>query len=270
MLSASRSLTQNFKSMPLLPFVPELQAMYEAPVNLKVRQGSVTMIAGRPGSMKSMFAMFWAAGMGLETLYISADMTGFEAAMRMAAMKMRKPIEQIESMPVSEVTPYLRGSNIQFAFEAPITWEAIHEELEAYVEVSNKYPELIIIDNLCDWAGGEFEYGEQFRNMSQISAMARDTGSTVFVLHHTTDGDGREPALPQPLASIKNKLGEKPQQTITVAVDDETMGFRIAAVKQRGSSQNRAADPRRLAFMRADPTTASFTSKIENSGMRVL
>lgn len=249
--------------------VPELQAMYDPPVNLKVRQGSVTMIAGRPGSMKSLFSMFWARCMRLETLYFSADMSAFEASSRLAAMEMKIPIEKIEQMPVSEVAPYLRGHNIQFSFGMPITWRSIHEELEAYVEVSNKYPELIIIDNLCDVEGSEFEYGEQFRSMSQISTMARDTGSTVFVLHHTTDGDGREPALPQPLASIKNKLGEKPQQTITVAVDDETMGFRLAAVKQRGSSQNRAADPKRLAFMRADPTTASFTSDIK-SGVRVL
>ena len=94
MLTAKRAFGLNARSAPLLPKVPELAPLYDwgaAP-----RVGQVIMIAGRPGSQKSGFALFWVRQMGLPTLYMSGDMTPFEATSRLVGMETRLELEEIE------------------------------------------------------------------------------------------------------------------------------------------------------------------------------
>lgn len=265
MLSARRSLLQNFTSAPELPRVPALDNLYRW--GLKVRKGSVTMIAGRPGSMKSALTLFWVRQMGLQTLYFSADMTPFEASTRLAAVEMGISTDLVAQKPIEEVAAALRGSNLQFSFESPISWYQIKEELEAFVEVSNSYPEVVVLDNLMDFEGGESDYAAQMSTMQNIVAMARDTEAALFVLHHTTTNTPLPSSMPQPGKEIKNKLGEKPQQVITVALDpqprpsDGSQTMRLAVVKQRSGKMDADADPKNYISLRVDPVSLRFWSE---------
>lgn len=260
MFSAKRALLQNIKSAPLLPQVPELEPLWRW--GLRPRQGNLIMIAGRPGSQKSGFALFWARRLNLPTLYFSADMTPFEASTRLASMNLGLSTEMVEGMPVERVADALASSNIHFAFESPITWPNIEDELEAYVEVYNEYPKVLIIDNLMDVEGGEADYTAQMQIMQDLVGLNREIGSTTFVLHHTTDGSYVPPNMPQPRREIKNKLGEKPQITLTVALDPtpiapETHLFRVGGVKQRSGRQDPNADE--PIVLRAKPGITSFS-----------
>src|SRR5690606_21400810 len=112
------------------------------------------------------------------------------------------------------------------------------------------------IDNLMDVEGAEADYTVQMETIQALVAMCRDTGSTVFLLHHTTDNSYVDAAMPQPRREIKNKLGEKPQQVFTVALDSETGMFRIGVVKNRTGRQDPEA--KHPVLLRAQPDITRF------------
>ena len=206
------------------------------------------MIAGRAGSQKSGFALFWTRMMGLPTLYLSGDMTAFEATSRLVGMETCEGIEAIEAgLEGPDRDRYdaaLDGVNITFSFGQPITFRAIEAELEAWVELRNCYPAVIVVDNLMDIDGCESDYSAQQEAMQILSSLTRDTGSTVIVIHHATDKSyeaSNQPGYPPSRKEIKNGLAEKPQLTLTVALEPEYSELRVACVKQRSGRSDPAA-----------------------------
>jgi hypothetical protein len=130
----------------------------------------------------------------------------------------------------------LADSRITFSFGSPITWRAVDEELEAYVELWDAHPEVIVFDNLMDFENAESDYTEQMNVMSNVTELARSTGATVIILHHASDKswDARiDPWAPPSRDQIKNGLAEKPEMCLTVALDPTSNEYKVACVKQR-------------------------------------
>lgn len=258
MLTARRAFALNLESSPPLPQVPELRPLYKW--GIIPRRGQLIMVAGRSGSQKSGFVLFWTARMGLPTLYCSGDMSPFEATSRLVSLQTGESSDVIEAkMLGGDKERYLRSLddvNVQFSFGQPIRFSGIEAELDAYVEVHNAYPEVIVVDNLMDIEGCESEYVAQQAAMQDLAGLSRDTGSTVIVTHHATD-KSREaenhPGLPAARREIKNGLSEKPQLTLSVALAPGldragkiVYDFRVACVKQRSG--------------RSDPTAMDYVS----------
>lgn len=251
MLSASRALRLNAHTSPPLPQPPELAPLWEWGGGITPRQGELIMIAGRPGSQKSGFALFWVAQMGLPALYFAADMTPYEATTRLAAMKTRESSQsigqRIEAGGTDRYVDALNDSKITFAFGSPILWHDIEDNINAWVEMYNEFPPVIVFDNLMDFAGAEADYQMQMQVMQDLTSLSRTTGSTVIVLHHAKDIDGHDSGLPPNSSQIKNRLGEKPQLTLTVALATQVgCELRVAVVKNRNGS----ADPGALSYIR--------------------
>ena len=198
MLTPERALRLNIDNGKPLPKVPGLSALYIA--GTVPRHGEVVMIAGRSGAMKSMFALWFADELALPVLYISADMSPFTATVRVAQKRLHITDAMVEHKlrrneagqfidpeSVEEVETELRKSRVQFSFGSPITWTRIEEELDAYVEVHDEYPAILVIDNLMDFEYAETDYHVQSGVMQGCTEMARDTGISPWVLHHATD-----------------------------------------------------------------------------------
>ena len=239
MLTATRSLTKHVKGNSELPRVPELEPLYK--FGAVPRHGEVIMIVGRSGSQKSGFALFWTAKMGLPTLYCSADMSGFTASSRLASIQTGHTTEQIEQgMSDKRWRKYYLDSiapmNFQLSFDRPITWRGLEQELDAYVELWDSYPAVIVIDNLMDIEGCESDYSAQMAAMQDVTELARTTGATVMLLHHATDKGWEaksSPWSPPSRDQVKGGLSEKPELTLSVALDPHTYAFNVAVIKQR-------------------------------------
>lgn len=262
MLTASRALILNAQSAPELPRVPALRALYQE--GMRPRQGEVIMVTGRSGQQKSGFALWWILQLGLPTLYFSADMSPYQASIRVACSLLGETTDDVEA---AMGDPERRGAVIDametapitFSFGAPITWRAVDEELQAYVELHNEFPAIIAIDNLMDIEGSVGEYGPQMEAMEEISALSRHTGATIFVMHHATDKSDRqrkEPWKPPSRAEIKNGLGEKPEMVLGVALEPDTNVFRVACLKQRMGRCDPSGES--FAVIRADPARTRF------------
>lgn len=223
------------------------------------------MIAGRSGTQKSGFALFWVDEMNLPTLYFSADMSAFTASSRLASKRTGNTTEEVEKAMAmggearARVMESLSDSNITFSFGSPITWRQVDEELDAYVELWDRFPEVIVFDNLMDFDGAESDYTEQMATMSSLTELARDTGATVIVLHHATDkgwAATSEPWMPPSRDQVKGGLSEKPELSLSVALNPNTMEYHVAVIKQRMGPCDPTA--RRFAIMRCEPELTRF------------
>lgn len=264
MLTPGRSLALNAEAGRPLPKVPAFDALYKH--GCTPRHGQVIMVAGRSGTQKSGFALFWVAQMNLPTLYFSADMSAFTASARLASMATKHTTEMVEAGMKAggeyrqQYLDALADSKIVFSFGAPIRWEALDEELEAWVDLHNEYPQVVVFDNLMDFDGGaESDYTVQMAVMSNATDFARETGITVIILHHATDKgwDAKsDPWSPPSRDQIKGGLSEKPELSLSVGLDPYSMDYKVAIIKQRMGPSDPTAST--WASMRCEPEYTRF------------
>jgi hypothetical protein len=257
-----------------LPRVPDLQPFYDWGV--RARRGEVIMIAGRSGMQKSGFALWWTGSMsklaGTSVLYFSADMSRFTASARLASMFTGYTTEEVEEKMAeggegaNTILEALAGLRMQFSFD-PLTWPNVEDELDGYVEVWDADPDVIVFDNLMDFQDAEADYALQMAVMSNLTDLARETGSAVVVLHHATDksSDARSaPGEPGPRSDIKNGMAEKPAEIWMVALESEgfdahgrkLFAFRLARVKGRMGPSDPSG--RRYVTIYAQPEITRF------------
>lgn len=263
MLRPDRALSLNSESGRLLPKVDAFSALYD--YGMAPRHGQVIMIAGRSGSQKSGLALWWIDEMNLPSLYFSADMSAFTASARLASKRTGLTTEQVERAMAAggeareQCLAALEDSNITFSFGSPITWRAIDEELTAYVELWDRYPDVIAFDNAMDFEGAESDYSAQMEVMQGVTELARETGSTVIIMHHASDKswDARtDPWSPPSRDQVKGGLSEKPELSLSVALDPNTLAFHVAVIKQRMGPQDPTA--KRWKTLRCIPELTRF------------
>jgi len=230
---------------------------------VRPRQGEMIMIAGRSGTQKSGFALWYVTSMNLPTLYMSGDMSAFQASSRLASTITGETTEEVvEGFKKGDRKRYLEALEflqVRFSFGKPITLRALEQEFDAEVELYNRYPKIVVIDNLMDVAGANSDYTAQMDVMQALSDMSRDTGATVLVLHHASDKtwDAQQaPWKPPSRDQIKGGLSEKPELVLTVALDPTTLQFRIAPVKQRMGFSDPSGNT--YATLKADPARTRF------------
>lgn len=266
MLNAQRSLDLSIASAPELPRVPELEDLYSH--GARPRQGEVVMIAGRSGTQKSGFALWWTSRMNLPTLYLSGDMSPYQASVRLACSATGFTTDEVEARMKAggyrkgEIDQVLARIRMTLRYGA-ITWRGIDDELKAYTELHNMWPSVIVIDNLMDIEGCESDYTEQMGAMQEISAISRETGATVIVLHHATDKSWEaktDPWRPPSRDQIKGGLAEKPELCLSVALDPTNYDYNIAIIKQRMGRSNPTGES--YARLTAQPETTQFHKKV--------
>ncbi len=266
MINATRALSLNSESGRKLPLVEGLEALYQG--GLVLRQGQVVMIAGRSGSQKSGFALWLVDELGLDTLYFSADMSAFTASSRLASKRADLTTEEVEAAigaggeHADAVFDSLTNSQVKFSFGSPITWRQIDEEFDAFVEAYNKFPEVVVFDNLMDFEGAESDYTAQMAVMQGVTELSRDTGATVIIMHHASDKAWEaknDPWSPPSRDQIKGGLSEKPEVSLSVALNPNSLDFNVAVVKQRMGPQDPSA--RRWVTLRCEPEKTRFHRK---------
>jgi len=110
-----------------------------------------------------------------------------------------------------------------------------------------------------DFEAAESDYTEQMAVMAGVTAFSRETGCTSIVLHHASDKswDAKTaPYDPPSRQEVKGGLSEKPELSLTVALDPSTMEYKVAVVKQRMGPSDPTA--RRFARLTAEPERTRF------------
>lgn len=192
------------------------------------------MIAGCPGSMKSMLTLALADQMKVPTLYFSSDSDAFTMSSRLLARATGTTSEQAEAMMTEDAmfaSDVLNEyGNIRWNFHPSPTLDDIWLEAEAHLEMFGYYPELTVIDIAMDV---DHQDGDEFATlrslMREMKRYARETESGVLVVHHTSEAVPGNPC--QPRSAIMGKIAQLPILILTTAVRGGQLY--VACVKNR-------------------------------------
>lgn len=262
MFRASRAVALATKTGTPLPHVPFLRDWYAESGGREIYRGELVMLAGRPGSLKSFTALAFANATGLDTLYISADSDSATQTSRLAANitgHQHKDIrQQMAASPEAEAyyTSALQTSKVMFAFDSNPEYFDIEDEVDACVELYDRYPDIIIADNLRNiYTGSDSEYAGYAIIMQKMLDLTRETGSTVIVLHHMLEsGKDNVSTKPAPVSGLDGKVSKLPELILSIALEDDMS--KIATVKDRHTKAHPEAD--QWVTVRADPGRARF------------
>jgi hypothetical protein len=254
MLTGARSLRLASRTAPL-PEVPALRQLYAGGV--LPRAGQFIVVFGQPGAGKSTFMQWYANEMDVPCLYFSADMDAQDAISRLGAMRSTWTVDQVsEAIAMGEIdmlSPMLDNSRIQWCFDSGPTMQDIVDELDAYVELHDAYPRVIIIDNAMNVEGEtEDEQGGLKFVFKELHRLAHETGICVFVLHHAREES--DPRFPPSRAQMQGKVAQLPEIILGVALDDNV--YKVAPVKVRSGKSD--ASGRTFIALTAHPERATF------------
>lgn len=198
------------------------------------RKASIHMIAGAPGSMKSMLTLALVDRMKVPTLYFSSDSDAFTMSSRLLARATGSKSDEAERM-MSDDADFASDvlaeyGHVRWNFHPSPSLDDIWLEAEAHLEMFGYYPELTVIDIAMDV---DHQDGDEFATlrslMREMKRYARDTESGVLVVHHTSEAVFGNPC--QPRSAIMGKIAQLPILILTTAVRNDQL--HVACVKNR-------------------------------------
>ena len=236
------------------------------------RRSSLHMIAGPPGSMKTLFMLNIVDRMGstVPTLYHSSDSDDFTMAARVLSMKSGMSASEAEEMVLSN--PHLAQKtlkefdHVKWSFHAAPTLDHMAREAEAFREIHGTYPHHTVIDILMDV---DFEgAGEQnyWALMAELKVMARDQQTALTIVHHTSEGT--KAGTPPPRAAIMGKASQLPILILTLWGDGHAQTLDVATVKNRFGPGDAMA--KNFFRMDARPSVAQIEERIDSEPTEIM
>ncbi len=221
------------------------------------RRGSLTEIAGPPGSMKTVLTMNIVRRMGIQvpTLYHSSDSDDFTMASRALAMHSNIQTSAAEAEVMLQTKAAYEAlkdyQHVRWSFMSSPTLEHMWNEAEAYRTLKGTYPHHTVIDIMMDInyeGAGEQNY---WALMAELKDMAREQETAITIVHHTSEA--AKGGSPPPRSAIMGKANQLPALILTLWGDSRRGTLDVATVKNRFGPQDPMA--RQFITMRADPST---------------
>ena len=272
MLAPSAALRRATHTGKHLPRVDALSELYARGVDLRASQ--LVMVTGRPGAGKTFLAQWTFSEMAKKAradgdecpgLYFFLDGTPFTAAVRQAAWVTGDTTASISAALEGPGAAYYEDAlaglsqDITFVFDRKPELPDIQAELDAYVEMWDRYPSWIVFDNLLNVAGCEEDHHAQKFALGEFQSLAFRTGAHIWVLHHASEAGVKDYAKPPRVGDTDGKVTQLPETVLTVAKDPYSDRFQIAVGKLRDGG---AADPsaEHPVVLYADLARVSFTN----------
>jgi len=234
---------------------------------MQFRRGSIQMIAGPPGSMKTVAMMNIVRRMGpnVPTMYHSSDSDDFTVASRMLAMNQNISTTEAETEVMMQTKVAYEAlkdyQHIRWSFMSSPTLEHMYREAEAYRTLKGTYPHHTVIDIMMDInyeGAGEQNY---WALMAELKDMARDQETSITVVHHTSES--AKGGSPPPRSAIMGKANQLPTLILTLWGDAHAGTLDVATVKNRFGPQDPMA--RKYFQMKADPATCFIDEKVQQA-----
>ncbi len=221
---------------------------------ISFRRGSVSMIAGPPGSMKTVTALNIVRRMGpdVPTIYHSSDSDDFTVTSRVLAMELGiRTAEAEELVMIRDRSAYeaLKAyQHVRWSFISGPNFEHMQREAEAYRTLKGTYPHHTVVDilmNIDEPGAAEQNY---WGIMAGLNDMAREQETAVTVIHHTSES--AKAGSPPPRSAIMGKANQLPTTILTLWGDSQKGELSVAKVKNRFGPQD--AEAKRYFKMKVD------------------
>jgi hypothetical protein len=227
------------------------------------RRGAMQLIAGPPGSMKTVLTLNIVRNMKVPTLYFSSDSDDFTIASRLLARETGETTDMAEVWLRENQDAASRAlrvyDHINFCFDPAPTLDKMWMEAEAFREIHGDYPEHTVIDILMDVdTGGEGGVDMNFWTlMADLKVYAREQQTSLTLVHHTSEAVKGEPCPPR--SAIMGKANQLPTLILTLNGNSIENYIDVAVVKNRFGPQ----DPSGRTFFRMDakPSICTVSEK---------
>ncbi|MFF4952866.1 AAA family ATPase [Streptomyces chattanoogensis] len=207
-----------------------------AKMDAEFRRGELSVVAAAGGTGKSVVALNLSIQSNVPTLYFSADSTAATQLSRATAIITGDDAKAIKSkLHADEFEEY---SDVlakrwwqRFNYSARPTPAEIELHLDAYFEVFNIYPHLVIIDNITNIEAGGAGNADEFTFSLEglcdyLNELARETHAHVMAMHHVI-GDYADGLKPIPQSGLKGKISRVPSLILTIHKEIDGMDGRI-------------------------------------------
>lgn len=181
--------------------------------------GAITLLAGGPGSMKTITALNWVNQLRLPTMYTSNDSTQFTIIDRVYSLLTEQ--ESVLTKATLNGSPDIAASTlkawekIQFNFDTKPDIEGMALQCEAFHEIHGQYPKLFVLDILMNVDHEGVAEQNYWRLMPELKEMASDMKMALLGVHHTSESAKGEPC--PPMSAIMGKANQLPELIITQA-----------------------------------------------------
>lgn len=201
---------------------------------IRFRRGGVHLIAGTPGSMKTMLIINLVDEMKIPTLYISNDSNEMTIISRMLSRRTKVDSElTAERARTDPDWAFLTLSDmdwVRWNFNPSPSLEEIEEEILAFEELWGDAPHLVVVDVLMkvDYDEGS-PYATDEGIVRFLDKLSRDSSACFIVAGHTSENEAGNPC--QPLKAVLNKVSKLPVMVLTTAYSNGILY--VAPVKNR-------------------------------------
>ena len=157
------------------------------------RRGATSLIAGTPGSFKSVMALnmlcTW-AGHGVSSLYFAADSDEVTVVNRLSGILTGTNVETVERRMMEGKRLDYEGAlrnrlagRAEFEYEQ-MDFEDIVRHTQSYEAVYGGYPDVIFLDNLIDFVESPTDYGGMLELIRDMDGLSKEIKSHICILHH--------------------------------------------------------------------------------------
>ncbi len=201
----------------------------------KIRRGQVTLMAGAPGSCKSLIATTIALYSKVPTLYFSADSDKATFGTRVMATALDLRMSEAEQLLLAKDEQAFQRlddltNHMWVSFDPSPSPRDIDEEIECFAYIYGDYPHLVVVDNLMDVSSGTAD--ERAGHDSIIDfcrQLARRSGAAVLILCHVT-GAFTSGDVVIPRDGLMQKIDKRPRLIMTLHKYDLN-GIGVSVVK---------------------------------------
>lgn len=234
-------------------FLPSVFHAFDS-MKILFRSGTVTLVAGPPGAMKTGLVLYLALRWNLPTIYMAADVESFEIVERAGAAMSGDTMTQVRANPSKYAHLFENASNMRFSYEDSPSYNDLELEVAAYAEIFGRFPEIIVVDNVVNLVGERDDEWAAHRDHAHVlHALAHRTQSAVIALAHMAD-DRANPSTPAPRSKLMGKISALPKAILSLALDDDKL--LVAPVKNKWGPEYPSGQV--YATLYTDPSRSRF------------
>lgn len=233
---------------------------------MSIRRGSITMVAGPPGSMKTVFTLNAVKNINVPTLYHSSDSDDFTMASRSLSMLTGTQTDETELWVMGRkqaaYDALKKMNHVRWSFRSSPTIEHMRLEAEAFRELRGEYPHLTVIDIMMDIEHPGSAEQNYWDLMAVLKDMAREQETAILAVHHTSES--AKAGSPPPRSAIMGKANQLPTLILTLWGDAHAGALDVATVKNRFGPQDAMA--KKFFTMKADPAVC-LIEEVDQPGL---
>lgn len=212
---------------------------------VKFRHAATAMIAGAPGSYKSILTLNLAVGwarQGQKVLYFAGDVDEFTVIVRLSGILTGDTMEKAEGNILKKrtqeyVKALRRVGHLAFEYDK-MDMDGIVTHVNAFEAVYGDFPDVIVIDSLLSYVDSAGEWECMRETSKQLDTLARETKAHIIIDHHTSETVGyRQPPARD---KVQGKITQVPRMVITVAAVDNVLHW--SCVKNTHGPQHPEAE----------------------------